>query len=350
MKIGWKHLVAVLVIGPLAALVFAWSGLMGVAANTGHWAVTDWFLHYVMRQSVETAALSVDKPAPLDPELIAPAAGHYAQGCAMCHGAPGEARSPSVMAMLPHPPDLTTVIPTWTDKQLFRIVKHGVRFTGMPAWPTQERDDEVWGIVAFLRELPDMDAATYRRLAKSEPVNEAAADNPDLRAAIEGCAACHGADGLGQSTAVPILAGQSEAYLAASLRAYVEGKRPSGNMQVAAVAVDPDLLDDLARHFAGKPGLGDGSASSDAQGEARSIAERGLPQRGVPACLSCHGGNANPLFPTLDGQNADYLARQLRLFRDEKRGGTSYSHLMVPAAKALTDSQIDALADYFAQR
>jgi mono/diheme cytochrome c family protein len=55
--------------------------------------------------------------------------------------------------MLPQPPDLADVVGEWNNAQLFRIVKHGVRFTGMPAWPMQDRDDEVWAMVAFLREL-----------------------------------------------------------------------------------------------------------------------------------------------------------------------------------------------------
>ena len=60
--------------------------------------------------------------------------------------------------MLPVPPDLSATVDEWTDAQLFRIVKHGIRFTGMPAWPTQTRDDEVWMMVAFLRALPEFDS------------------------------------------------------------------------------------------------------------------------------------------------------------------------------------------------
>ena len=40
--------------GVIGALLFAWSGLYNVAATRGHWAVTDWFLHFAMRNSVKT--------------------------------------------------------------------------------------------------------------------------------------------------------------------------------------------------------------------------------------------------------------------------------------------------------
>jgi hypothetical protein len=54
---------------------------------------------------------------------------------------------------------------TWSDPQLFWIVKHGMKFTPMPAWPVQDRDDEVRRMAAFARRLPDMSPAEYRTLA-----------------------------------------------------------------------------------------------------------------------------------------------------------------------------------------
>ena len=39
----------------------------------------------------------------------------------------------------------------------------------MPAWAAQQRDDEVWALVAFLRRLPSLDAQSYRALALGGP-------------------------------------------------------------------------------------------------------------------------------------------------------------------------------------
>ena len=39
------------------------------------------------------------------------------------------------------------------------------RTPGMPAWVTQDRDDEVWAQVAFLRALPDLTPERYAELA-----------------------------------------------------------------------------------------------------------------------------------------------------------------------------------------
>jgi mono/diheme cytochrome c family protein len=153
MHVNWKHLAIGLDVLPLVVVLGAWIGFLNVGASSGHWKITDWFLHFAMRSSVRTYALAVDVPAELPREAAQPAAGHFARGCAICHGAPGEPRSPAALRMLPQPPDLADVVGEWNNAQLFRIVKHGVRFTGMPAWPMQDRDDEVWAMVAFLREL-----------------------------------------------------------------------------------------------------------------------------------------------------------------------------------------------------
>jgi cytochrome c553 len=203
-----------------------------------------------MRSAVRTYALEVDVPEELPRHAIQPAAGHFARGCAVCHGAPGEPQSPLVNHMLPRPPDLTKV-GEWTDGQLFRIVKHGVRFTGMPAWPTQNRDDEVWAMVAFLRELPSMDEVAWRDLAYDGSSPALTPENFDQ--ALAECARCHGGDGLGRSPVTPIIAGQSEAYLLENLRAYSEGRRSSGVMALPTAAVDAEVLDALARHFAAMP-------------------------------------------------------------------------------------------------
>lgn len=144
MHINWKHLAISLGLLPVAVLLATWIGFFNVGASSGHWKVTEWFLHFAMRSAVRTYALAVEAPDELPRHAIQPAAGHFARGCAVCPGAPGEPRSPAVDLMLPQPPDLSGQVGEWTDAQLFRIVKHGIRFTGMPAWPTQQRDDGRW--------------------------------------------------------------------------------------------------------------------------------------------------------------------------------------------------------------
>lgn len=351
MHVNWKQLAIGLAVLPLVVLFATWIGFFNVGASSGHWKITEWFLHFAMRSAVRTYALAVEAPDELPRHAIQPAAGHFARGCAICHGAPGEARSPAVHLMLPHPPDLAGKVGEWTDAQLFRIVKHGVRFTGMPAWPTQQRDDEVWAMIAFLRELPAMDEATWRDLAYGG-VEPPIGQTPDFDRALGECTRCHGVDGRGRSPSTPVLAGQNEAYLLESLQAYAAGRRESGVMGIPVSAVDPKLFAELARHFSAlhaPPPSDPSDPALVARGE--QIARHGMEKRDVPACLGCHGRpDRNPLYPELSGQPSEYIETQLRLFRAEKRGGTRFQHLMRNAANNLSDEDIAALAVYFAQR
>ncbi len=349
MKIRWKHLIVLAALAPLLGFGFAWSGLMSVRASTGHWAATNWFLHWVMGNSVGTASRSVDVPPLDDAALVPPAAGHFETGCATCHGSPAQGRSPAVLAMLPPPPDLKEAVPKWTDAELFEIVKHGVRFTGMPAWPVQSRDDEVWAMVAFLRKLPGMDAQSYIAASGLHGMGTAGEVSPLPIT----CESCHAEAKLNDGSLIPRLTGQSEAYLLESLKAYHAGKRPSGIMGVAIGTLPEDSLPELARYYAGQPLPPRQTPPADPAlfEQGRQLAEKGRSGDKIPACLSCHDkAGAKPSYPKLSGQNAAYLKRQLTLFRSGVRGGGEFSHLMTPIAKNLADEDIQALAAFFSGR
>ena len=224
----------------VAVFLVAWSGIFNVAASRGHWAVVDWFLAFGMRNSVELRAMAITPP-PLDsPDLIRLGAGHFHGGCAFCHGAPGIPVSPIARHMLPSPPDLTTSMRPWKDEELFWIVQHGIKYTGMPGWVALEREDEIWAVVAFLKRIPTLDAESYRALALGGV--RIAGQTGEKLATVESnpqgagaCARCHGAEGSGPASAlVPVLHGQPAEFLVTALQQYAEGARRSGIMQPLA--------------------------------------------------------------------------------------------------------------------
>ncbi|TWI49253.1 cytochrome c553 [Pseudomonas duriflava] len=366
---SWKRGLALLVTLALAAVVgglmFAWLGLASVSARSGHWPVTEWFLHMAMRNAVETRSVSVKPPLTLDdPKLILKGAGHYETGCSSCHASPGKGQSLIVQQMTPMPPVLATRIKEWTPEELFWIVKNGVKFSAMPAWLAPEREDEIWAIVAFIRKLPELSSEQYEHLALGTSAsgwrqNQEAGllkglDDP-LGPTLANCVRCHGAKGEGRGpSTIPILAGQRERYLLESLEAYANGERKSGIMQPIAAALDDQTRRELARHYASlaRP---EPAARVSEQTEAiqrgETIAQYGVPRQGVPSCAHCHGPRQtprNPIYPDLSGQHADYLTLQLELFKSQKRGGTAYVHLMHSAVRRLTPEQMSDLAAYYA--
>jgi cytochrome c553 len=355
---------ALLVVLAAGGFLVAASGIIPVKASSGHWGITAWLLHFSMERSVSTQTLWVSEPSLDEPWLAMKGAGHYETGCRPCHGAP-DLRSPRIaMAMTPHPPYLPPLIAEWEPEELFYIVKHGVKFTGMPAWPSQERDDEVRAMVAFLLRMPGLDAEAYRRLVHGEaPPAGSVAPLPDLtgppeapRAVLASCARCHGVHGRGREVAAfPRLAGQRRAYFVAALQAYANDERHSGIMQPIAAGLSIEEIQELADYYsrmpAGAPDAGDTPELLPALERGREIADRGVPAKGVPSCADCHGpgpGPRNSMYPVLAGQFSDYLVLQLELFKARRRGGSAYAHLMHHVADRLSAQQMRDVALYYA--
>ena len=350
-----------IVLGGGGFLVAA-SGIIPVKASSGHWAITEWFLRFAMQRSIATHSLGTDVPELKDPNLVLKGAGHYDFGCRSCHGAPGERQPRVAQAMLPMAPALGPRIRESNPRKLFQVVKHGLKFTGMPAWPAPQRDDEVWAMVAFLQRLPELDADEYRRLVNGAPAPTApietlspvatASHVPD--AVNRNCMRCHGRDGLGRnSTVFPKLAGQRREYLRNALQAYASGDRPSGIMAPIAAGLEAGMFEELADYYAALP-AGGGTLGSGADGELRDlgrrIAHEGIPEARVPACVECHGPRGRrtkDAYPVLNGQPAEYLVLQLELFKQERRGGSPYAHLMQEVAPRLDPEQMRAVALYF---
>ena len=362
-KVTWTRIVVGIALFATLGLTIAWLGIINVAASTGHWAITDKFLHWSMRNSVRTqSALSgaMAGPAiPIDDTGLISAAGHYASSCAFCHGAPGEQLSPIMQAAAPPAPDLATTAGTWSDEQLAWIVKHGVKFTAMPAWPAQSRDDEVRRMAAFVRRLPGMPPTDYRALAYGPTGRITGGKAMTLRDAIPDCARCHGEDGLGRGQPdIPILAGQKPEYLLNALAAYASGRRPSGVMQGAAARIDPDLMRTLAGQYAAMPGLSDSPLPKAAAGSAAEdllaarIVEQGLPEVDLPACSRCHAPGKRAGYPVLSGQKREYLVARLWQWRSQDGvvEARKPNATMPMIARRIPAEMIEPLARYYAGR
>ena len=82
-------------------------------------------------------------------------------------------------------------------------------------------------------------------------------------------------------------------------------------------------------------------ANTDAAGNAGAGAMK------AAVCAACHGQkgvSSNPLWPNLAGQQEQYLANQIKAFRDGTRTDVS----MQPFVANLTDQDIEDLAAYYA--
>ena len=146
-------------------LGFIASGLFDVAGTRPHDPLTYWATRSTMEASVRRHARAVTAPDRFTAEQAAAGFRIYDAQCVQCHGAPGfDARARWTDGLNPTPPYLLDSPEAWSRGELYWIIKHGLKMTGMPAWTQVCRDDEIWSLVAFLEAMPRLDSQGYARL------------------------------------------------------------------------------------------------------------------------------------------------------------------------------------------
>ncbi len=164
------------------------------------------------------------------------------------------------------------------------------------------------------------------------------------------CGACHGIDGNSMSPAWPNLAGQHASYLIRQLEAYQSGERQDVLMSALASSLSAEDMADLATYYATLPAVQRG-ADPELVELGQRVYRSGLPDRGVAACIACHGpsGRGNPLasFPVVRGQHATYTVATLHAYATgERRSDGSVNQMMRDIAVVLREDEIQAVASY----
>lgn len=164
----------VLVLLALGGLAFMYSGGYNVAATEGHSGLVQWALETTKDRSIRTRGDNAPEPPPFDSALIVAGFDGFRDMCVQCHGAPGADPGVNGQGLYPKPPELGGEAHEFTDGELFWITKHGVKFTGMPAFGPTHADRDLWAVVAFIREMEEMSPDEYqRRVAEREAELEA---------------------------------------------------------------------------------------------------------------------------------------------------------------------------------
>ena len=137
------------------------SGLYNVSATSQHFQFVYTVLEAGMHHSVRFHARDVDVPDLTDKTMIARGALLYQAHCVQCHGAPGVAPNGIGMSMQPLPGPLVDAPSKWQPNEVYWIVRHGIKMSGMPAWEYRLQDEQLWEIVAFMQQLPQLTPAQY---------------------------------------------------------------------------------------------------------------------------------------------------------------------------------------------
>ncbi len=154
----------------VAFLTVVFGGFYNVGATDKHIAPVEWVFRKTMESSVHSHAKNIKVPDTMnlqDKKLARKFYGAYTKACQTCHGAPG--RKPDEwMYVYPAAPDLTdkAVVGKWTDAELFWIIKNGIKDTGMPGLGPTHEEGPIWGVTAFVRQLPDTSPQEYLMMEK----------------------------------------------------------------------------------------------------------------------------------------------------------------------------------------
>jgi cytochrome c553 len=147
----------------------------------------------------------------------------------------------------------------------------------------------------------------------------------------------------------PRLNAQTAEYLTAQLKGFREHARGETDarsyMWAIASQLDDATVKSLADYFSAQNAIPGAAGDPALMAAGQQIFEHGVPDKGVPACASCHGAQAQGAgqFPRLAGQHEAYLLRQIEVF---KNGTRANAPVMTAVAHTLSDEQAKAVAAY----
>ena len=84
----------------------------------------------------------------------------YTAMCAECHGRLDGRAGVLGESLYPPAPRLAGHPTFYSDPELFWVIKHGIRNTGMPSWGNRLSDEDIWNVVGFVKSLANLNATT----------------------------------------------------------------------------------------------------------------------------------------------------------------------------------------------
>ena len=159
----------------LAAVIFVIVGAVvtvhhGFRARDQPSSLETYVARLARRLAVPSGAKNENNQFTASPELMAEARAHFADHCAICHANNGSGNTEIGQNLYPKAPDMRLPqTQNLTDGELYYTIHNGIRLTGMPAWGTEEKDEDSWKLVLFIRHLPQLSPAEEREMEALNP-------------------------------------------------------------------------------------------------------------------------------------------------------------------------------------
>jgi len=144
----------------------------GLSAHDEPSRVEELLAGVMRRLATPEATRRRQNPVEATDAVVEQALAHYADHCAACHASDGGGNTNIGRGLYPRVPDMRDAdTQSLSDGELFSIIEHGIRLTGMPAWGTGTPDGErdSWGLVHFVRRLPKLSSDDIERIEALSP-------------------------------------------------------------------------------------------------------------------------------------------------------------------------------------
>ncbi len=244
--------------------------------------------------------------------------------CAGCHGVNGVSSNPGV-------PHLAGQRPAYL---YLEMKAYQARDTNSMHGKVRALDDDLLvKLAAYFASLdpPRPSAASANSVPATDPVQAG-------KAAAAGCAGCHGDGGVSKTAGTPSLIGSDPKALVNAMKAYKSGERKNDVMKKMFAGITDAGMNNIALYYAVQKAARAQTPVAGDKAAAASLAA---------GCEGCHGAkgvSANPLIPSLAGQDSAYLANATQAYKQ----GTRSDDTMKGLIASLDEKSIKNLAAYFA--
>jgi mono/diheme cytochrome c family protein len=164
-------LLSIITAGIAGAAAFGWMTIRrGFSARDNPSVVEAYVAKTARRLSVPASDRDAKNTFAPTPEVLSEARAHFADHCATCHGNDGGGKTQIGQNLYPKTPDMRLPdTQSLMDGEIYYVIHNGIRLTGMPAWGTEEKDEESWKLVLFIRHLPRLTPAEERAIKALNP-------------------------------------------------------------------------------------------------------------------------------------------------------------------------------------
>ena len=166
---------AALLVALAIGLAYMYSGAYNVAASDQHAGLVRWVLATTTEESIQAHADELQISLPTDSAALRRGYRAFESMCVMCHGAPGQDPAWIHAGLRPEPPELSHAAEEFAAEEIFWVVKHGIKYTGMPALAPTHTDEEILEVVAFVEQLPDLSPEAYAALGQTDASSDTSA-------------------------------------------------------------------------------------------------------------------------------------------------------------------------------